>query len=126
MIKKVKLVVSDKILNEDMCLLTERHQQTVNAYLSVYPNSHIISTNIINEAVITVIEYNVKPYEAFWYNKQIVKTSEYDSSHYPYLEYIHSNNLIAYTKGIKGIVDITTRFVIEGQARSLYTTIYYK
>ena len=86
MIKKTRLVVSNKLLNEDMCSLAERHQQIVNAYLSVYPNSHIIITNIINEAVITIIDY----------------------------------------KEIKEIVNITTRFVIEGQTRSLYTTIYYK
>lgn len=97
MIKKVKLVVSDKILNEDMCILAERHQQTVNAYLSVYPNSHIISTNIINEVIITVIEDEVKTCENV-YN----------------------------TKEMNRIVDITTRFIIDGQTRSLYTTIHYK
>lgn len=30
------------------------------------------------------------------------------------------------TKKMNRIVDITTRFIIDGQTRSLYTTIYYK
>ncbi|QBJ04163.1 outer membrane protein assembly factor [Fusobacterium phage Fnu1] len=126
MIKKTRLVVSDRISNEDMSILAERHQQTVNSYLFVYPNSYIINTNVIGESIITMLEYEVKPYEAVWYNKKIVKTSENNISRYPYLEYIHSDSLTAYIKDMKEIVDITTRLVVEGQTRSLYTTIYYK
>lgn len=126
MIKKTRLVVSDRISNEDMSILAERHQQTINAYLSVYPNSYVISNNIIENSIVTMLEYEVKPYEAVWYNKKIVKTSENNISRYPYLEYIHSDSLTAYIKDMKEIVDITTRLVVEGQIRNLYTTIYYK
>ena len=126
MIKKIRLVVSDRVHNEDMSILAERHQQTINAYLSVYPNSYVISNNITENCIITMIEYEIKSYDLFLYNKKIVKTSEYDSLRYTYLEYIHSDSLTAYIKEMKEIVDIITRFVIEGQTRSLYTTIYYK
>lgn len=126
MIKKIRLVVSDRVHNEDMSILAERHQQTINAYLSVYPNSYVISNNITENCIITMIEYEIKSYDLFLYNKKIVKTSEYDSLRYTYLEYIHSDSLTAYIKEMKEIVDITTRLVVEGQTRSLYTTIYYK
>lgn len=126
MIKKIRLVVSDRVHNEDMSILAERHQQTINAYLSVYPNSYVISNNITENCIITMIEYEIKSYDLFLYNKKIVKTSEQDALRYTYLEYIHSDSLTAYIKEMKEIVDIITRFVIEGQTRSLYTTIYYK
>ena len=126
MIKKIRLVVSDRVHNEDMSILAERHQQTINAYLSVYPNSYVISNNITENCIVTMLEYEIKSYDLFLYNKKIVKTSEQNSLQYSYLEYIHSDSITAYIKEMKEIVDITTRLVVEGQTRSLYTTIYYK
>lgn len=65
MIKKTRLVVSDRISNEDMVILAERHQKTINTYLSVYPNSYVISNNITENCIVTMLEYEIKSYDLF-------------------------------------------------------------